>query len=142
MKAMSKVNIMQNIKNTKEIINDVFNSIDNGLNSLDEEEILRTQENLDEELNEQKRVDARRRYLENKDYEQDIGLRKEFANKIFIFICIWCGFVILVMCFQGSAYSLDKVEWNNNVIITLLTTTFAQVLGLMIIVLKYLFQHK
>ena len=139
---MSKVDIMQNIKNTKEIINDVFNSIDNGLNSLDEEEILRTQENLDEELNEQKRVDARRKHLENKDYEQDIGLRKEFANKIFIFICIWCAFVILVMGFQGSAYSLDKVEWNNNVIITLLTTTFAQVLGLMIIVLKYLFQHK
>ena len=142
MKAMSKVDIMQNIKNTKEIINDVFNSIDNSLNSLDEEEILRTQKNLDEELNEQKRVDVRRKYLENKDYEQDIGLRKEFANKIFIFICIWCGFVILVMCFQGSAYSPDKVEWNNNVIITLLTTTFAQVLGLMIIVLKYLFQHK
>lgn len=137
MKARNKVDIMQNIEKTKNIIS----GIDNSLNDTNEEEILKTQENLNKELNVQKQVNIRT-YLENKDYEQDIELRKKYARKIFKFICWWCTFVVIVIFLQGSTYSLDKMEWNNNVIITLLTTTFAQVLGLMVIVLKYLFQHK
>lgn len=137
MKARSKADIMQNIEKTKNIIS----SIDSSLNNTNEEEILKTQENLNKELNAQKQVNIRT-YLENKDYEQDIELRKKYASKIFKFICWWCIFVVVIIFLQGSTYSPDKMEWNNNVIITLLTTTFAQVLGLMIIVLKYLFQHK
>ena len=124
-----------NLIDSEKAVKDFFDNY-NINNSQNKDKCLQNQEN--QVINE---ID-RKTKLENDNYEQDIELRKKYACKIFRFICWWCIFVVVVIFLQGSTYQHDKMEWNNNVIITLLTTTFAQVIGLMIIVLKYLFQHK
>jgi hypothetical protein len=72
--------------------------------------------------------------------KQAMVMRKEYASRIFKFVCYWSisfGIVLLLQGFGG----LCKCKFNlaNNVIIILEGTTFLEVLGLMIIVLRYLF---
>lgn len=76
------------------------------------------------------------------DKKQNIELRKKYADKIFNFIQSWSFLVFLILLLQGSNYKYENFNWDNKVIITLITTTFIQILGLMIIVLKYLFPNK
>ncbi|GAB2190648.1 hypothetical protein MAH1_22560 [Sessilibacter sp. MAH1] len=66
--------------------------------------------------------------------------RIKYANKIYRLSVIWLAVVILMVIANGIdiiPFSLD-----NSVVITLLTTTTATVLGLFISVLNYLFYRK
>ena len=69
--------------------------------------------------------------LRIKDYEQDIVLRKRFAWATFFLLVGWLGFVAAVVFFMNSSESAVKI--------TLITTATVKVIGLYIIVLKYLF---
>lgn len=77
-------------------------------------------------------------------------LRKEYANKVFYFICSWSIALFIILLFDGFGeinfnifHSLLKLQFNfhlsDNVIITLLATSFIEVLGLFYIVMSYLF---
>ena len=68
-----------------------------------------------------------------------MNLRKEYANKIYSFIIYWSVFVGAILLLQGSNYKIDKLYWDASIIITLISTTFIQVVGLMLVVLKYIF---
>ena len=72
---------------------------------------------------------------------QDREQRKEFALKIYHFLCFYLLVVVLLLLL--SAAQFINFELTEGVIITLLTTTTANIIGIFILVVKYLFDtHK
>ena len=88
-------------------------------------------------------AELRKRILENEmlaGYNlgdtQDRQQRKEFAYLIFKFVCYYMFFVSLLLFLCGSP---GHFHLSDSVIITLLGTTTANVIGILIIVVTYLF---
>lgn len=75
---------------------------------------------------------------ENIGDSQDRAQRKEFAEKIFSFVCLYMFSVFLILFLCGSPGSF---KLSDTVLITLLGTTTANVIGILIIVVKYLFSR-
>lgn len=71
-------------------------------------------------------------------YEQDTHFRKHFANWVMIVIPAWLLFVILILAGCGSGL----LYIDSTVLVTLLTTTTVNVLGLAYIVLKDIFHNR
>ena len=71
---------------------------------------------------------------------QDRKARKEFANKLFWFLVgfIACVFILLFT----SGIECLKFELSDAVLITLLTTTSANIIGIFAFVVRYLFQKQ
>lgn len=69
---------------------------------------------------------------------QDRKQRGEFAVCIFILISIYLLLVFVVIFLKGC----DVLRLDNIIINVLLTTTTANVIGIFIIVAKYLFHHQ
>lgn len=76
---------------------------------------------------------------ENKGDAQDREQRKDFADRIFSFVCNYMIFVCIVLFLKAST---PQFYLSDNVIITLLGTTTANVIGILIIVVTYLFSRK
>lgn len=70
-------------------------------------------------------------------YNSDTLLRKMLAKWTLWVISIWMGIVLLIVIFTGIQLMVIPSE----IMITLLTTTFANVVGLVIIVLKGFFER-
>ena len=71
-----------------------------------------------------------------KGLEQDREQRKEYTGKIFRLVCWWFG---------GLANIIIWSQWlkiSDNVLIALISGTSVNIIGLMIIVIKYLFPKK
>lgn len=77
---------------------------------------------------------------ENRGDSQDRDQRKEFAERIFSFVSIYMLFVFLILFLSGTETTNFKLS--DNVLITLLGTTTANVIGILIIVVTYLFSRK
>lgn len=77
---------------------------------------------------------------ENRGDSQDRGQRKDFAERIYSFASIYMFFVFLILFLSGSEHS--KFSLSDNVIITLLGTTTANVIGILVVVVTYLFSRK
>lgn len=75
---------------------------------------------------------------EIKDLRQDRQQRKVFGRYIFIFMCVYmaAALAIVFLCGFGCMRLSDKV------LITLLTTTLADVIGIFSFVAKYLYRNK
>ena len=75
--------------------------------------------------------------LKNKDLSILIAMKQKYAKNIFCFICVWSVFVGIVLISKGIN------SWNFNlsdtIIITLISSSFVQVIGLMYIVLNHIF---
>lgn len=79
------------------------------------------------------------KYLSRK---QDRQQRKEFATKIFYFLCVYMVVVFVLLLFsgingQGLCFHLEE-----NVLLALLTTTTINMISIFIVVAKYLFPNK
>jgi hypothetical protein len=95
--------------------------------------------------------EIRKAMLENDDTKQNIELREKYANKIFWLIVSWTIFVFALLLFEGLHIGREfigdklirtyKLDWDVEVVITIIGTTITQILGLMLIVLKYLFKN-
>jgi hypothetical protein len=87
------------------------------------------------------RFDARRQTLVLQDLEQDIGLRKQFAWYIFYLIVAWLAAAFLVLAFQGFAISIcgHFFKLSDSVLLALIGGTTVNVLGIFVIVVRYLF---
>lgn len=104
--------------------------------SKEDEERLRKEAEIDALQTEN---DIRKEELKGK--IQDREQRKEFAIKIYHFLCFYLSVVLLIIIL--SATPLIKFELTEPIIITLLTTTTANIIGIFILVVKYLFTtHK
>ena len=76
---------------------------------------------------------------ENAGDSQDRTQRKKFAEKIFNFVSIYMYLVFFVLILSGCE---NKFYLSDSVLITLLGTTTANVIGVLIIVVTYLFSRK
>lgn len=76
---------------------------------------------------------------ENQGDAQDREQRKDFAERIFNFVSNYMVFVCIVLFLKAIT---PRFYLSDNVIMTLLGTTTANVIGILIIVVTYLFSRK
>ena len=72
--------------------------------------------------------------------EQNRNERKKYAARIFSLIISWLTIVLSIVTIQGF-YGVFGFHLDYKVIITLITTTTGSVIGILIIVVRYLFAH-
>lgn len=77
--------------------------------------------------------------LEVKNKAQDIEMRKKYAEQIFTFVSLYMFAVFFILFLAGSP---SAFKMSDTVLITLLGTTTANVIGVLVIVAKYLFPNK
>jgi len=82
-----------------------------------------------------KEEDVKKKRLESKSLEQDVFQRGCFSWIILISVGLWIVAVFAVLISAG----LGELEFETNVLITLLTTSTINVIALLIIVVNYLF---
>lgn len=74
-------------------------------------------------------------------FEQWIELKEKFSKQIFYLTIGWLIVVLAIVVFKG--YELFGFDLSDNVIMTLIGSTTANILGLLVIILKYVFSpHK
>jgi hypothetical protein len=69
-----------------------------------------------------------------------VELRKKIGNRVCFLVFAWLGFVALIIVLDG--YKLWGFNVDNKVLITLLTTTTANVFILLNIIIKSLYKEK
>lgn len=72
-----------------------------------------------------------------KDFEQKSNMRLVFAKNIFTLVCIYL--VVVAFFLWQSGMTFRDFKLSDKVLITLLTTTSANIIGLLVFVVKYLF---
>ena len=77
--------------------------------------------------------------LTEKDKAQDIEMRREYADKTYLFVCVYMVFVFMLIFLACSPSSF---EMSDDVLMVLLGTTTVNVIGLFAIVMNYLFPKK
>ena len=77
---------------------------------------------------------------EIRDRQQNRAQRKEYADNIFTFLCIYMLFVGLIITGVGNSHC--GFELSDTGLIALITTTTANVIGIFVFVVKYLFNPK
>ena len=83
-------------------------------------------------------IEDRREDLENK--RQNRNQRKSYGNKLFVFLCVYMILVFIVLFFCG--FSLFGFTLSDTVLVALITTTTANVIGIFAFVVRYLFYSK
>ena len=83
-----------------------------------------------------------------KDVKVNRELRKEYASKVYIFMCVWCGLVFLIIILDALTYtpadSCSKdlsFRVSNTVMTTLIGGTTVAVIGLVGFIIKGLFSN-
>jgi type IV secretory pathway component VirB8 len=94
--------------------------------NLTQEDILREHNRID--------INLRNEILESN--RQDRLERKRFANKIFWLLIVFLGATMAVVALSGCCV----LSLSDTVIVALLTTTSANVIGIFVFVVKYLFK--
>lgn len=87
---------------------------------------------------EQEAYETERRRAELDSYKQDTDERKAFAKKIFTLICVWLAGVFLLLLGQGFLL----IKLSDNVLITAITGTTLNVIGIFLVVTNYLFPKR
>ena len=85
-------------------------------------------------------VEDRIAELELKSREQDIEHREKYANRLFWFVAVWVGLMLIIVLLEGS--ELVPFDLSDTVLTTLIGATTANVLGLFAIVANYLFPKR
>jgi hypothetical protein len=74
---------------------------------------------------------------------QNIEERKKYAHRTFCLICAWLTSVFLLLLLQGfEGFPASRFVLDKTIIITVVGTTTASVLGIFIVVMHYLFPTK
>lgn len=99
-------------------------------------EIKEKEDSIIQNMNkEEKRMEE----LDIKDKEVDIDLKERYGNTILNILIGWLVFVGLILLSQLGPVSY---KLSNEVLITLITTSTANIIALPVIILKYLFPKK
>ena len=89
----------------------------------------------DEEIN----YEAQRQKLFNKGLKQNIKERKKYAKSIYFLIIGWLIGVFILLVFNGFG-ELIHFKLSEKIMITLISGTTINILGIFIIVVNYLFK--
>lgn len=112
------------------IINAQNAIIQDDKDGLPEEQLKEKQESIQEQLKKQDIYDRK----------QDRKQRKIFAEQIFCLLCVYLMIVGLIII--GCAKQNNKFSLSDTVLIVLITTTTANVIGIFMLVVKYLFNTR
>lgn len=79
-----------------------------------------------------------------KDMEQDRDMRQHYADKIFNLICVYlfCVFLILFLSGYSTNGLCSSFTLSDKVLLLMLGTTTANLLGLLYVVIKYIFPQR
>lgn len=86
----------------------------------------------------QQRVDIEKLKEELESLKQDRQQRKVLSIALFIFMCVYMAVALLIVFLCG----LFVIHLSDTVLVTLLTTTLADVIGIFGFVAKYLYHNK
>ena len=86
-------------------------------------------------IQEEETYEKEKALLEIRSLRLDLKQRKKYANKIFSLIVIWLACILVITLLQGFGFMF----LSDNVLVALLGGTTINVLGLFIIVAKYIF---
>ncbi|CAM1362106.1 hypothetical protein [Tenacibaculum xiamenense] len=78
-------------------------------------------------------------YQEILDRNQDREERKKYAFRTFIFLCGFTGLVLSIIIAAGFS-KLIGFELHDSVLIALITSSLATIVGIFILVMRYLFK--
>lgn len=104
----------------------------------DESDISLKEESPIEETISYQRTKLKKANEEIEGLKQDREQRKTFSRWIFIFTCAYMVVTLAIVCL--CAFSVMRLS--DTILVTLLTTTLTEVLGMFAFVAKYLFHHK
>lgn len=100
------------------------------------EEFTWREKELDLRISEQKYL---RTVHELKESQQNTELRKIYISRNFFLTCIWLTIVLIIILCQG--FGVLHFNLHDSVLITLLSTTTANIIGVLVIVITYLFKN-
>ncbi len=83
------------------------------------------------------------RYLEDAhlaSFKQDTMHRAEYAPKIFWLVVAWMIGIFILLFFQG--FHLFSFDLSNSVLVAVISGTTITVLGMFVVVAKYIFSHE
>lgn len=103
--------------------------------SAEEASYANNSDQLSETKDELKDVQIKKLLSENERYREDTSLRKALATAFTMIISFWLLAVLLIL--TGNRF--HEYNLSDNVLITLLVTTTANVIGMMLIILRNLF---
>jgi hypothetical protein len=89
--------------------------------------------------------DLRRFTEELKGIKQDRTARKDYASKLYWLVSLWLGTILFVVWVQGLGkvpFTSQPFALSNTVLITLVSTTTANVAAFLLVVVRYLFKPK
>lgn len=91
---------------------------------------------LSRDLSEHKRDFFRQKLREDRDTHE---LRLKYSNRIFCLVCMWLACVVVSVFMSG--FNFFGFKLSDTVLITFITSTTVSVLGLFIIVAKWMFPN-
>lgn len=90
----------------------------------------------------EKRLALDTKKIEYEIRKQDMGERKAYSNKIYCLIASWLIYVGLIIFLEALGSKCGWFKLSDPVMIALITTSTASVIGLFAIVVNYLFKNK
>lgn len=100
-----------------------------------------------DDQNAQEAVEAEGEFYEKQLQEQTLADRKSartqretYARGIFQLVCIWIFLIFILLLLQGFSGFIRYKPLSDPVLITLISSTTVNVIGTLIIVLKYIFK--
>jgi len=90
-------------------------------------------------------LDEQRQILELRSLGQDIGERRKYANRSFNLIVSWLAIVLYIVLAQGfgvGLFNYGRFALSDAVLIALITTTTGSIIGIVLIVMRYLFPRR
>ncbi len=66
--------------------------------------------------------------------------REKYAGRVFILVSVWITAIFLLLVFQGFGGKLGYAPLSDKVLLALITSTTVNLIGTLIIVLKYIFK--
>lgn len=120
--------------NLDQIKNSVSDEIEKDLKTYGDQEYIQ------EELADWEKGRLRALEEELRSLQQDREERKKYAKHIFILICVWLFIILLIIIAEGF-YEFTCFDLDDTVLITLITTTTANVAAYFLVVTKYLFPN-
>jgi hypothetical protein len=76
--------------------------------------------------------------------EQDIAERKKYAFRFFLLSCGWLVAIVAILMLQGFGFSFWKAPFklSEPIVLAMIGSTTANVIGILYIVAKYLFPNR
>jgi hypothetical protein len=81
--------------------------------------------------------DKEAKHLQNIGLDQDIRARKKYAFRIFLLVAFWITAVLAILILQGFCF--HEFHLSDNVLLAAIGSTTANIIGMLLIVIKYLF---